>query len=266
MAQQHPYFAAAHFLLLKKMQDTDHPQFNTQLHKTTLYFNNPLWLQYLLQPETVADFTVSKNAPFISDEPAATPVVAEENENSYTNGYTPAAAYQLKEEEVLLEKEPPATTIEEPVVHQQEDTAPRHSNGGIMAVITEVFNEEQSNATHLPVFEGPLSATTDIPVTEAIINTEEVVENAEVISTEEGKQTVEEEKAEELIYTEDINNDGTAFFHEDTAEHLVGDEEKGNDAERLDDTKNEEQSPAEENAVVLERPYEYHEQENNNVA
>lgn len=69
MTQQHPYFAAAHFLLLKKMQDTEHPSFTDQLHRTTLYFNNPLWLQFLLQPEIVGDFTVSDSAPFIGHEP-----------------------------------------------------------------------------------------------------------------------------------------------------------------------------------------------------
>jgi hypothetical protein len=50
MTQQYPSFAAARFLLLKKMQDTNHPDFTSQLHTTTLYFNNPLWLQFLLQP------------------------------------------------------------------------------------------------------------------------------------------------------------------------------------------------------------------------
>src|ERR1700712_3797187 len=72
MAVKHPYFAAAHFLLLKKMQDTAHPQFTNQLHKTTIYFNNPLWLQYLLQPETMADFTVSDKTPFIGNGPVVT--------------------------------------------------------------------------------------------------------------------------------------------------------------------------------------------------
>ena len=76
MAQEHPYFAAAHFLLLKKMQDTAHPQFNSQLHKTTLYFNNPLWLQFLLQPETVANFTVLEKTPFIENETVMQPVEA----------------------------------------------------------------------------------------------------------------------------------------------------------------------------------------------
>ena len=57
VAQQNPSFAAAQFLLLKKMQETSHPGFSNQLRKTTLYFNNPLWLQFLLQPkkETVAE-------------------------------------------------------------------------------------------------------------------------------------------------------------------------------------------------------------------
>jgi len=50
MTQEHPSFAAARFLLLKKMQETGHPDFTSQLHKTTVYFNNPLWLQLLLSP------------------------------------------------------------------------------------------------------------------------------------------------------------------------------------------------------------------------
>src|SRR5438552_3471638 len=50
MTQEYPSFAAARFLLLKKMQETGHPDFSNQLHKTVIYFNNPLWLQLLLQP------------------------------------------------------------------------------------------------------------------------------------------------------------------------------------------------------------------------
>ncbi len=50
MTQEYPSFAAARFLLLKKMQETGHPDFSSQLHKTAVYFNNPLWLQLLLLP------------------------------------------------------------------------------------------------------------------------------------------------------------------------------------------------------------------------
>jgi hypothetical protein len=48
MAKNHPSFAVAQFLLLKKMLDTKHPDGTAQLHKTALYFNNPAWLEFLL--------------------------------------------------------------------------------------------------------------------------------------------------------------------------------------------------------------------------
>jgi hypothetical protein len=48
MAKNHPSFAVAQFLLLKKMLDTKHPDSTAQLHKTALYFNNPAWLEFLL--------------------------------------------------------------------------------------------------------------------------------------------------------------------------------------------------------------------------
>ncbi len=116
MAEQHPYFAAAHFLLLKKMQDTSHPQFSTQLHKTTLYFNNPLWLQFLLQPERVRNFTVLDKAPFISNETAPEePAASIETETPATETYNYAEA----------------TTV----------PAETDSQNSIMDVITEVFEE-----------------------------------------------------------------------------------------------------------------------------
>ena len=44
----HPYFAAGHFLLAKKTQSDNPGQSNQHIAKTTLYYNNPLWLQWLL--------------------------------------------------------------------------------------------------------------------------------------------------------------------------------------------------------------------------
>jgi len=136
MAKQHPYFAAAHFLLLKKMQDTDHPQFNTQLHKTTLYFNNPLWLQFLLQPESAANFTVSEVPPFITNETAAAKEIDAENipaaeEDNQTINQAPAVTEPEQNNEAGTEDGVQALADPGvPAVH-----------AGIMDVITEVFNE-----------------------------------------------------------------------------------------------------------------------------
>jgi hypothetical protein len=50
LAMDEPYFAPGQFLLLKKLQQTADRGFEEQLHKTVLYFGNPLWLQHLLKP------------------------------------------------------------------------------------------------------------------------------------------------------------------------------------------------------------------------
>lgn len=81
MTQRHPAFAAAHFLLLRKMQDSRHSGFEQQLQKTALYFNNPLWLQYLLSPDQVQEPEVLDHPPFIESEVKAPdePVTASSN-------------------------------------------------------------------------------------------------------------------------------------------------------------------------------------------
>jgi DNA-binding SARP family transcriptional activator len=47
-ADRHPYFGAVQLLLTKKMQAENHQGYNEQLQKTFLYFNNPLWVEQLL--------------------------------------------------------------------------------------------------------------------------------------------------------------------------------------------------------------------------
>ncbi|MBV4359564.1 hypothetical protein [Pinibacter aurantiacus] len=99
LAADEPYFAPGHFLLLKKLQQTADPGFESQLHKTVLYFGNPLWLQYLLQPtinepvtEIKREHVHAANVPATQPEAAiAAPVV----------DYQPQTAIAVQEEEVL---------------------------------------------------------------------------------------------------------------------------------------------------------------------
>jgi len=162
MAKQHPYFAAAHFLLLKKMQDSDHPQFNTQLYKTTLYFNNPLWLQFLLQPETVSNFTVSEKSPFINSEPATaaafaeeppiTPINSEEQPADNTTGGAMALIHEQPVANTDLVQHETDAVVEDPVPSSAEEVgAPTQL--GIMDVISEVFSEP-AGETKPPVSEN----------------------------------------------------------------------------------------------------------------
>jgi len=50
-----PSFNAAHFLLSKKLKEENDPAYHEETKKTALYFNNPVWLQLLLNEELSAD-------------------------------------------------------------------------------------------------------------------------------------------------------------------------------------------------------------------
>jgi hypothetical protein len=48
ITRQYPYFAPAHLLLAEKIRTLDESLYEYQLERVSLYFNNPLWLDYLL--------------------------------------------------------------------------------------------------------------------------------------------------------------------------------------------------------------------------
>ena len=48
MARQYSYFTPVQFLLAEKLRTTDQNLYKEQLQKLSLHFNNPLWLDYLL--------------------------------------------------------------------------------------------------------------------------------------------------------------------------------------------------------------------------
>jgi hypothetical protein len=49
IVQQHPYFSAAHLLLAKKLKEENGDGYAEQLMRTTLYFDNTLWLAGVLE-------------------------------------------------------------------------------------------------------------------------------------------------------------------------------------------------------------------------
>src|SRR5580765_5262701 len=48
MARQYSYFTPVQLLLAEKLRTTDENLYKEQLQKLSLHFNNPLWLDYLL--------------------------------------------------------------------------------------------------------------------------------------------------------------------------------------------------------------------------
>ncbi len=58
MARQFSYFTPVQFLLAEKLKTTDENLYKEQLQKLSLHFNNPLWLDYLLNAYKTEDLNV----------------------------------------------------------------------------------------------------------------------------------------------------------------------------------------------------------------
>jgi hypothetical protein len=76
MAKQHPYFAPIQVLLAKKLEASGQPEYTSQLQTASLYFNNPLWLDYLLNG--VKTDMAAEEKPTHFEQPAAEPVAVAE--------------------------------------------------------------------------------------------------------------------------------------------------------------------------------------------
>ncbi len=119
-ADRHPYFGAAQLLLTKKLQLENPERYDEQLQKTFLFFNNPLWVQHLLNETGNAEIIVSEKKQEtvlqpIVNEPVAIATVPEihHNKDEYNNpALTDEAAIgpvtEIQEPEIVL----PALKIE----------------------------------------------------------------------------------------------------------------------------------------------------------
>ena len=79
LSGKYPYFGPLHLLLAKKLQAEDNGQYNEQVQKVTLHFQNPLWLEHLLHGTGQAVFRVTNPQDQLPDnkEITLTPVVPE---------------------------------------------------------------------------------------------------------------------------------------------------------------------------------------------
>jgi hypothetical protein len=115
MAQKHPSFAIAQFLLLKKMRDEQHPGFTEQLQKTVLYFNNPLWLQFLLNTNNAVYIPLKSPVNLSAEIPTTDRL--EDPSLVVSNPLIVAPAHPAVENEVITQNGPAVTPSE----HQNND-------------------------------------------------------------------------------------------------------------------------------------------------
>lgn len=70
LTNEYPSFSAGHYLLTKKLKDTDDEAFEAHLQKTLVYFYNPLWLQFLLTERKLIDEKEEYNSKAMPDNKA----------------------------------------------------------------------------------------------------------------------------------------------------------------------------------------------------
>jgi len=67
LANQYPFFGPAQFLFVKKLKEEDSWQLKEQIPKASLYFQNPLWLDHLLNSAVETSIVVpTKQEEFIA--------------------------------------------------------------------------------------------------------------------------------------------------------------------------------------------------------
>jgi hypothetical protein len=59
LSERFPFFSTIHLLLAKKLKEIDPVLYKEQVQKTSLYFNNPLWLNYLLNEKKYTESPVT---------------------------------------------------------------------------------------------------------------------------------------------------------------------------------------------------------------
>jgi hypothetical protein len=60
ITEDHPYFTLGHLLLAKKLQSINAAEYESQSEKTSIYFNEPIWLQTLLHPPAHQELVISE--------------------------------------------------------------------------------------------------------------------------------------------------------------------------------------------------------------
>ena len=70
LADQYPYFGIAQFLVSGKLKDENAEAYDGQLEKTSLYFANPLWLDYVINNKTLLSGYMPGGTEFIETENA----------------------------------------------------------------------------------------------------------------------------------------------------------------------------------------------------
>lgn len=235
LADEYPYDIVIQFLLSKKYSQLQHADFTKQATKTSLYFNNPYWLNILLSADTATE-PIQKLAEEkrIDDAKQADNIVAEiatateeevliaRTENLEAEANTGEAI--AKETKVISEVSQ-RTAADDLIASLQESLRTAQNNFGEQTI------EKESTETIAEEVTAPPASTTEpeISVREEVVTTIqenlEAVTNAaantstgvadELIATlKENLKQAEERRKQEIAESETVENVADNFSHQ----------------------------------------------------
>jgi len=123
MADHYPYFGIAQYLLSGKLKEQRAENYDKQLEKTSLFFSNPLWLDYVINNETVLADDKSETDRVVIDNGAVTDVDthAIEEEHPLLPDLSEAFPAKISEEGNEAVANEPEVDLKNPIAFDQED-------------------------------------------------------------------------------------------------------------------------------------------------
>jgi hypothetical protein len=153
ITEAHPYFSIGHLLVSKKLKTENNNAFQTQVQRTGAYFNNTLWLDYLLQTGEV-----SVKLPGNTDDetkPLLNKVIREEQQSQVAELEKLRERAENTAPEMIIampEEEPYTASTTQEVMQQVEDEEKQKE------VIASVLEEQ------LAEFNKPVTADTELKI------------------------------------------------------------------------------------------------------
>jgi hypothetical protein len=86
LAKQYPYFVPAQLLYAQKQKDTNTALYHHQLQKTSLYFQNPFWLQHILANNRKINDEPMIEVPLVKEEIIKEPAINTATEKEIVEG------------------------------------------------------------------------------------------------------------------------------------------------------------------------------------
>jgi hypothetical protein len=168
LAERYPYFSAGQLLLAQKLKDEFPKKYQSQLEKASLYFSNPLWMDYIInqsnyghsEDDVKTETVIEKSIPpaeTIEEHPAQTENI--ENTEPFDQVEIPVQETELVPEQEILH----VNTIEEsfanaePAIQESIDVVEKAEEPLVSTEPNEEeelaeFEDETGPVLHLPQF------------------------------------------------------------------------------------------------------------------